>query len=437
MAILTRLVAVVSLVLVSLFTFTLTTVAFDVRSLSGSAILGKPDGGGGGGSLPAAGNYRSSSVFAGFFACCVGPNGTMQVSVNVSHTTSVSNPLVGPTTTTDEVDVQFNVNDFTSGLFASGCVIPQSSDFTVNSSGTLATLNTTVLATSPTCQGQSVVGVTPPFTLNATWTVSGPIGSSSRVDKYSCASYTSESQSSGGGSSNAVASFSASFLAAAIPQIAGADVFSNTQFIHAQGTPASGCIGFGGKGAGPGPQAPGNYTTASVSASMSVQPDDTTQQPFSVFVTSFTNTAHPVGAPISTQTETDLNVFQFSFFQFVRDCWIIPASDLSVASDLHTATLNVAIDIATPSCPFADNTGLPASFTISAMWTPTSPLANFSNTTQGGCGSSHSAGTQQGSGLTATATGAWPGIAASFTDTNAFLSTNSSSLHIQGTSSGC
>lgn len=432
-----RLLAVVALVLFGLVTFSATTVAFDLRSLSSSGVQGK-GGGGGGAGLPPAGNYQSGNVFAGIFLCCAGPTGTMQVSVNVSHQTSKSNPLVGPTTTTDEVDVFFSVNDFTSGVFISGCIIPdRSSDFAVNSKLTAATLSTTVQTTTQTCQGQTLNGVTPPFTLNATWAVAGAISSSSRVDKYSCASYTSETQTSGGGSSNASASFSASFLSAPISTTGGANLFSNSQFTHAQGTPPAGCIGLGGKGAGPGPQVAGNYTNSSMSAFMQVQPDDATQNPFSVSVTSFTNTAHPVGAPISTLTETDLNFFQFNFFQFVQDCWVVPASDVAIAPDLHTASLNASIDSNTPACQNANNTGLPATFTISATWTATSPLADFSNVSQGGCGSVHTSGTQHGSGVTATATGVWPGVAASFTDPNAFMSTNNSNLHIQGSFTGC
>jgi len=434
MALTRRLIAVGVLVLVGLVAFAATTIAFDLRSPSSGSILGK--GGGGGNGLPAAGNYTSSTVFAGFFACCA-LDGSTQIQLTVSHDKFVSNPLVGPTTTTDEVDVQFNVSDFSTGLFASGCIIPDgATDFTVNQALTSAQLSTTVQATTKTCQGQTINGVTPPFTLAATWVVSGPTSSSTAVGRYSCARYTSETQTTSSGSSNANATFASSFLAGGPVPITGANLFSFDQSIHAQGTPLNGCTPLGGKGAGPGPQGPGTFTSSSMSASMSVQPDDATQQPFSVFVTSFTLTAHPVGAPISTQTETDLNIFQFNFFQFVQDCWVIPAGDLTIASDLHAASLKVSIDTTTPACPFHDNTG-PTVFTINATWSATSPVANFSNTSQGGCGGFHVAGTQRESSVTATATGAWPGTAASFTDTNAFVSTNNTTTHVQGTFAGC
>ena len=434
MALTRRLVAVVVLVLVGLVAFSATTIAFDVRSLSSGSILGK--GGGGGGGLPAAGNYTNSTVNASFFSCCA-PDGSTQIQLNVSHDTFISKPLVGPTTSTDEVDVQFSVNDFSTGIFASGCIIPDgATDFTVNKSLTSAQLSTTVQATTKACQGQTINGVTPPFTLSATWVVSGPSSSSRGVGRYSCASYKSETQTTTGGSSNANATFAASFLTGGPVPITGANLFSFDQSIHAQGTPVDGCNPLGGKGAGPGPQGPGDYTNSSMSASTSIQPDDTSQQPFSVFVTSFTITAHPVGAPISTQTETDLNIFQFNFFQFVQDCWIIPAGDLAIATDLHAASLNVSIDTTTAACQFANNTG-PSVFTINATWSATSPVASFSNTSQGGCGGFHVVGMQHESSVTATATGAWPGTAASFTDTNAFVSTNNTTTHVQGTFAGC
>lgn len=429
-----RLVAMVSLVLVGLLAFAVTTLAFDARGLSGVPIAGK--GGGGGGPLPAAGNYTNSSINAGFFSCCA-PDGSTQIQFSVTHDRFLSRPLGGPTTLTDEVDVSFSINNFSTGLFAVGCIIPDgATDFAVNSTVTSARLNTTVQPTTRLCQGQTLNGVTPPFTLSATWAPGGPTNSSTSVGRYSCARYTNETQTTNGGSSNMNATFAASFLPGGPVPITGADLFSFNQSIHAQGTPLNGCEPLGGKGAGGGPQGPGDYTNSSLSVSMSVQPDDTTQQPFDVFATSFTNTAHPVGAPISTQTETDLNIFQFTFPQFVQDCWVIPAGDLTVATDLHAAALNVSIDTTTPACQFANNTG-PTVFTINATWSATSPVANFSNTSQGGCGGFHAAGTQDESSVSATATGSWPGTAASFVDTNGFVTMNTTRTHIQGTFAGC
>ena len=87
-------------------------------------------------------------------------------------------------------------------------------------------------------------------------------------------------------------------------------------------------------------------------------------------------------------------------------------------------------------CQFATNTG-PSVSGFNATWTSTSPLASFTNTSQGGCGSFHVAGTTSQSGVTAMATGTWPGIATGFSDPNAFMSTNNSVTHVQGTLTGC
>jgi hypothetical protein len=425
MALVRRLAAIVSLVLVGLVAFSATTIAVDLRSLTRSSTLRQAGGGFG---LLAAGTYQNSNVGAGFFACC-GSDGATSFFLNVTHTKSLANPLVGSTTSTDEIDVNFSLNDFITGQFINGCIIAdRSSDFTVNQLLSFAQLKTTVLGTTKTCG--PLTGVTPPFEMSATWSMSASTRQSTSLASYTCGGYSSDTQTSGSGSSNGSATFSATFLTSPIPPAFGsAFIFSFKQSIHVMGVAPDGCIPLGGKGAGPGPggQAPGDYSSSSISASMSVQPDDPSQQPFSVFVTSFTNTAHPVGQPISTQSETDLNLFQFSFFQFVQECWVIPPADFTMASDLHTASLNVSIDTTTQACQFATNTG-PSVFTINATWTATSPVANLSTTSQGGC---HVSGKAQQSAATATAVGSWPGTAASINDTNAFLSTNNSTTHVQ------
>ena len=397
-------------------------------------VIAQPPHGGNG--LPAAGTYKNSFVNASLSSCC-GSDGATQITLFVDHSTNSSNPLVGPTTSSDEVDVEFTVSDYLTGTFITGCIIPDNaSDFTVNQNFTAASLNTTVQTTTKTCLGQALIGVTPSFTLNATWSAASAGRTDTSLAQYSCAGYRNEMQMTRSGGSNVTATLSASFLGAPIPPIGGANLSGSSGSTHAQGTADPGCESLGGKGAGPGPQAPGEYTNKSVSASMSVQPDDATQQPFNIFVTSFTNTAHPVGAPISTQTETDLNVFQFSFVQFVRDCWVIAPGDFTVASDLHTATLNVPIDSSVQQCQFASNVG-PSVLGISATWSSTSPVSTFSNTSQAGCGTFHVAGTTSQTAVSATAAGTWPQTATSIRDTGAFIGTNNSTTHVQGTLTGC
>ena len=435
MTLMKRLVAMVSLVLAGMLAFAGTSFALDARSVAEGAALGKGPGPGGNG-LPPAGTYQSSFVDASFFACC-DPDGALQIQLFVERSTTVSNPVVGPTTSTDEVDVQFYISDYLTGTFADGCIIPDNaSDFTTNSKFTSAQLNTLVQPTTRTCQGQTVNGAPPSFRLTATWTAAAAARIDTSLSRYSCGSYTSETQTTRRGGANVTATFSADFLPVQVPPIGGANLSGSSGSGHAQGTADPGCQELGGKGAGPGPQGPGDYTNTSISVSTFFQPDDTSQQSISIFATRFTNTAHPVGGPISTLAETDLNVFQFTFPEPIRDCWIIAPSDFSVASDLHTASLNVPVDETVGQCQFASNIG-PAVQGISLTWNATSPMAVTKVTSQGGCGSFHVAGTTALSAVTAVTTGSWPGVAASITDNNSFVGTNASTTHVQGTFTGC
>lgn len=418
-----RLVAVIGLVLAGLVAFSATTIAFDLRPLTGPSILKQPTG------LLAAGVYHNSNTNAGFFTCC-GADGSTQMFFSVTHLQSTANPSVGPSTSSDEIDVSFSISDFFTGTFQSGCFIADRlSDFTVNQMLSFAQLNTNVLGTTKTCGDQGFVGVAPPFNITATFSMAASVGQSISNSTYTCGGYSSTTQSKGSGSSNGSATFSASFLSGPAFPVFGPSLFSSDQTIHVQGVAPDGCIQIGGKGAGPGPQAPGDYTHSSMSANMSVQPDDGSQ-PFSIFAISFTDTAHPVGRPMSTQSETDVNVFQFSFSGFVRDCWVVAPTDLSIAGDLHTASLNVPATEAVGQCAQATNVG-PSIQGMNAAWTPSSPVATFASSIHG-C---HVSGTSLQTAATATAIGSWPGVAFSITDGNAFLQTNSSQTHV--TPGGC
>jgi len=424
MGLMKRLGAVIGLAAAGLVAFSATTIAFDLRPLAGAPILQQPTG------LLDAGVYHNSNVNAGFFSCC-GSDGGTQMSLGVTHLQSTANPSVGPSTSTNEIDVNFSVSDYFTGTFVNGCFIADRlSDFTVNQMLSFAQLNTTVIATTKTCGGQPFVGVTPPFNITATFSMSASVGQSTSVATYSCGGYSATTQTHSSGSSNGSATFSATFLDGPALPVFGANLFSFDQTIHAQGVAPDGCVSIGGKGAGgPGPQSPGDYKSSSMSASMSAQPDDGSQ-PFSIFVTSFTTTAHPVGRPVSTQTETDLNVFEFSFVQFIRDCWVIAPGDFSIASDLHTASLNVPVSETVGQCQFASNTG-PSIQGISATWSATSPVATFSINSHG-C---HASITRTDTATTAGAVGSWPGTASSISDSNAFVQTDTSTAHV--TPGGC
>jgi hypothetical protein len=424
MVLLRRLALFGSMLICLSVTFTAAAIATEAHMNTGSlSILGQ----GGPGLLPA-GNYVNTNVFAGFNLCCSGP----QLSINVDASTNVSNPLVGPSTSQHEVDVNFQACDFVSGVCGAGCFIPDSaSDFTFSS--TSAVLTTTVTDATAACQGNPVTGFTRPFTVNVTWTSVGSNFSSHGVSRYACGGYRSETQTTTSGSTATNATASTSLFPGSTFPISGANLSSFDQRIHAQGTPLDACTQLGGKGAGGGPLGAGKYHFTSEQASLSIVPADPTQPPLNVSVFRFINVSSPAGGPTTTQNETDLNIFQATFPQSIAGCFIIPSSAFTIGSGLQNASLHVSIDPTTQPCPHGINSGLPASFTANVNWTGTGPVATFSTDGTFSCASLHSVGSSNQSFINATATGGLSGIADSFSDNQAFIGTGDSTNHVQGT----
>jgi hypothetical protein len=420
-----RLALAVSMLVCLSLTFAAAAIATEAHMTAGSlSILGK---GGGLGLLPA-GNYVNTNVFAGFNLCCGNP----QLNINVDATTNVSNPLVGPSTSQSEVDVNFQACDYLSGVCGYGCFIPDgASDFTFTS--TSAVLNTTVTDTTKACQGNPVTGLTRPFTVNVTWTAAGSIFSGRSVGRYACGGYRSETLTTNSGSTATNATASTSLFPGSTFTISNANLSTFDQTIHAQGTPLDACTQLGGKGAGGGPQPAGNYRFVSQGASVSIVPADPSQPPLNVFVTTFTNVSSPAGGPTTTRNETDLNIFQATFPQSIGGCFIIPSSAFTVGSGLQSASLNASIDPTTPTCPQSINTGLPASFTANVTWTGTGPVGSFSTESKFSCASLHSVGSGDQSFINATATGGLSGIVDSFSSNQASIATGDSTTHVQGT----
>lgn len=423
MTLLRRLALFGSMLLCISVTFTAAAVATDAHIAGNLSIQGKggpPPGGG----LPPAGNYVNDSFRAGFNLCCGDP----QLNVNVSVINNVSQPLGGPSSSQHEIDVNLQECTFAIGC-GSGCFIPSGpSDFTF--SPTAAVLNTTVTPATATCQGQTTFGLPPTFTLDVTWTAVGTALNSSGVGRYSCGGYTNETLTTTTGNSSVNATATTSLLTGTLT-VTGAGLNTFNQHIHAQGTPPDSCSALGGKGAGFGPLSAGNYRFVSREASLSFQLDPT-QQPFNVFVATFTNTLSPRGGPSTTQAETDLNVSQFAFPNIIQGCFIIPASTFTIASGLQGASVSASIDPTTPQCPQSNNSGLPAAFTVNVTWTATSPLATLNTTSSFDCGSFHTVGSGSLSSLSASASGGVSGIADSFSTTQAFIGTNDTTTHIQG-----
>lgn len=422
MTLLRRLALLGSMLICLSVTFAASSIPAGAHIPGNVSIHGQPPGPG----LPLAGNYVNNSFRANFSLCCSGT----QLTVNVTVINNTSNPLVGPSTSQHEVDVNFQACDFTTFVCGAGCFIPDgASDFTFSS--TAAVLNTTVNPTTASCQNQPLFGFPPSFTVNVTWTAAGTSLASSGVGRYACSGYTNETRTMTTGNTSVNATASTSVMNGSFPaSFAGLNSFD--QRIHAQGTPLDSCSELGGKGAGFGPLGPGNYRFMSQEAGVSFQTDPT-QQPFNVRVSTFGNTLSPRNGPTTTFNETDLNISQFNFpFNFIQGCFIIPASAFTIASGLQSASVNVSIDATTPPCPHGNNTGLPDSFTVNVTWTATSPLAALSTNGTFDCGSFHTVGSGSISNVNASASGGVSGIADSFSSTQAFIGTSDSTTHIQG-----
>lgn len=149
-------------------------------------------GGRGGGGFTPAGNYDSTTLRASFFLSSdpFQPN----LNIFVSGGPSVSKNLGGPTTTTDDVMLSFDISNV-QGVSGNGCVfLTNPADFTVSSDLQTAALQTTITDANPTCGG--VNGLSLPLTFDVTWTGSGPIENSHGVTQFGCTGYTLETQTS-------------------------------------------------------------------------------------------------------------------------------------------------------------------------------------------------------------------------------------------------
>src|SRR6266446_9652811 len=149
MPLIKRLPLAVSIVLVAQFVFTITAAAQ------------------GGNGLLAAGNYHITTSSGDYFFCCGDPSLPL-VSVSVTNTTTVSNPLVGASTLTQEADVFIDVCGGTNFICGAGCFIANSaSDFSLSSDFSSGALNTGFdPTTNKPCENRPVS--LPPFTIDVT-----------------------------------------------------------------------------------------------------------------------------------------------------------------------------------------------------------------------------------------------------------------------------
>ena len=360
-----RLPLVIPIVLIAQLAFAVTSSAFQ----PGNGLL-------------AAGNYHITTRSADYFFCCGDPS-IPSVSVNITDTTTAANPMVGPTSVTQETDIFVNVCGGTNFICGGGCFIPaNASDFTLSSDLSSAVLNTTFdPATTRSCQNFPVS--LPAFTLKVAWSGTGPIASTRKTSSYSCADYNAEVETLRI-NNNATASASSSLFAGSLAGESGG-VGSIDQRVHAQGAALDACsplgLGGGGKGAGPGPTGSGGFEFASQGATASIPGGF-------VSLTSFTNVSRPTGTPPSSVSETDLTVVSFGF-QFVFLCFALqPPSTFAFGSGQSSASVHAVIDQNTPACPHFDN-GPFAPFTVDLTWTATGPLASIRSTAISDCGAFH------------------------------------------------
>ena len=426
---------VVSLLSVGLLSFFATSVVVDAHAKTGAAIVkgGGGGGGGGGGFLPA-GNYTNTNVNASM--CC----GGLTVTVNAS--TSSSRPLGGPATSTNEVDVSFNICDFANGVCGSGCFVAAASDFTVAGDLGSATLNTTFTGAQPPCPqpfGGPPVNFQPPlpaqptFTLQASWTNVGPVGSARNIGRYMCSGYSTETATSGS-SANGVTATSQISLEPPTTTFGPIGGFLSTfnQTIRAQGAPADTCNPLGGKGAGPGPLNPGNFQFNVQQAFVALPPSTTLPVPLNVSITTFTNISSPRGGGTTTQSETDLSLSEPLFPPTIQGCFVLPAGAFIISS--AGASLHVAIDLdgATQQCQFAPPAaGLPDEFNVDITWSVGGALATFRTDSSFACGQVLSTvGSSVQTNVNAGASGLMTGVTDPFSAVPGSVFTNANNIHV-------
>jgi hypothetical protein len=337
----------------------------------------------GGNGLLAAGNYHITTSSGDYFFCCGDPSLPF-VSVSVTDTTTVSNPMVGASTATQEADVFIDVCGGTNFICGGGCFIANSaSDFSLSSDFSSGALNTEFdPTTNKPCENAPVS--LPPFTIDVTWSGSAPLGSTRKTSTYACVGYKAEVETLRN-NENATATASSSLFSGSIPAESGG-VGSIDQRVNAQGVAADACnpigLGGGGKGAGPGLTGAGGFEFAGQTAIANI--------PFGfVNLTTFTNISRPKGSAPSTVGEPELTVASFTFPSSVYLCFRLQTpNSFAFGSGLSSASVHAVIDQNTPACTGFTNDSF-APFTVDMTWTAAGPLASVQSEAISVCGAFH------------------------------------------------
>jgi len=329
----------------------------------------------GAGGLPPAGTYQFTSAGTDFSSFA----GNMQISLNVSSDTNVSQPTGAPQTTTSETQVFLNLFDYSSGTFTSACLLlDHPSDFTINKELTTASLTTTLTPATPTCPYSSPLTTT--IGLNGTWTGAGPLATTRDESTYQCGSYTLDSVSrnlNNSGSANLSLTMGGTSTSLSAGQIG---LNSNNFQSQAHGVAAPGC-GLTGFGTGPVPAGKYHIFGLNPNAFFGMPPGPTNQ--ISLFENN--SSSQPDGGTATTSQEFDLSVSLFGGAFNGYGCWIISPSDVT-STGVTSASIKTTITATTPNC---SNTypgfGISYPMTVNVVWTATGPIASVHDVNKYGC----------------------------------------------------
>ncbi len=334
-------------------------------------------------SLLPAGNYHITTLSADYFVCCGQDQAHPFLSVSVTDTTTVANPLIGPATTTHETDVFLQASAGPNPFFGGGCFIAGgASDFTITGLSSAVLKTSFDPATSLPCQNFPVS--LPAFSLSVAWTGMSPVGTTRKTSLYSCAGYNAQVETLNSNDPATDTATMSLFGTDPIPGESGG-LGSNDQRWEAQGVAQDACspegLGGGGKGAGPGPTGNGGFELAIQNAGANI--------PFGfVSLATVSRVTRPTGIPPTTFKDTELTVVSFGF-PFFEYCYVLQSPNtFSFGSGLSSAFVNASIDQNTPACTdFPNSPFVP--FTANLTWTASGPLASIQNTAISDCGGFH------------------------------------------------
>jgi hypothetical protein len=369
----------------------------------------------------AAGQYHNTTLMAGFFASSTSGD----LNITVTDKTNVASPAGGPSTTTHTTSVF--IEAFGGSLFGQGCYDLAPSDFTFSTSA--AALHASITDTTGTCGGPPGTFPTP-FSVDMTWTGTGPVQTQRGGSQLHCGGYGLETT-----SSSTINSASATGTVSPIftDQFTGDSQLlrSDDEVLHAQGVSPDACQPFGAIAGGAGPPPAGEYTNARSDISIFFFSD--TGPSLGISVTNATQTSSPKGGPSTTTREFDVRVNIFGGGVFGFGCFNLTPSDFSSNGALG-ATLNMTITDATPTCQGGGGPGsLPLPQTLNVVWSGIGPVATTRSTGHFNCLTYRSEGEGVNvtnlANVTASLT---PFLSAPMTSSQGSLATSASHLHTEG-----